>query len=94
MPCAPSKLAVPVNSRFTVCNVLPKKPSRQFLPLVPMSLALLVSGSKSEEILARTSKLSVLDEPNVALLFTVKLCAVRAFTPVTLPVSSIITRLF
>jgi hypothetical protein len=59
-----------------------------------MSFALLALGSKSEIILARTSKVSVLENPNVALSFTVRLSAVKALTPVTLPVSPIKTKLF
>lgn len=93
VPCCPSKLVVPVTSRLTVLKFLPKNPSRQFLPLEPMSLALSVLGSKSEIIRLLTSNVSVFEKPKVALLFTVKLSAVKALTPVTLPVSSIKTKL-
>ena len=57
-------------------------------------MALSALGSKSVVMRDLTSKVSVFDDPSVALLFTVRLSAVRALTPVTLPVSSIKTKLF
>ena len=56
-------------------------------------MALFVLGSKSETIRLLTSNVSVFEKPKVALLLTVRLSAVRALTPVTLPVSSIKTKL-
>jgi hypothetical protein len=85
---------VPVTAKLTVDKFRPKKPSRQFLPFVPMSRALFVSGSRSVVILAFTAKLSAFEPPKVALSLTTNVVAVRELTPVTLLESSIMTAEF